>query len=194
MVRRQFRTLAMRSSLILAALAFTSLATMGAGPRQDGVPPQPFFPDSISGSVTLQGKPGPTSAKLVACIDDCSFVFESSPVLIASDGSFSELLVNPEDQRLVGHEIEFYLVNEFGRIRAAETITFQGGPEIHTAKLTFSQPMPVPTPTPTLTPTAALPAPGDPVVAVIPRYVLMAGALVVAAGVFLLFLARRRTI
>ncbi len=51
---------------------------------------------------------------------------------------------------------------------------------------------PSPAPTPTLTPTAALPSPGDPVVTVIPRLALVAGAAAVAAGVFLLYFARRR--
>jgi len=93
---------------------------------------------------------------------------------------------------LVGHRIGFYLVNEFGRIQAAETVTFEGGPEIHSVRLTFSQAMPVPTPTPTLTPTAALPAAGDPVVMVIPKMVLGAGAIAVVGGLVLIYVARHR--
>ncbi|MCH7713646.1 MAG: hypothetical protein IIC99_08495 [Chloroflexi bacterium] len=179
--------LAIWSSLVLAGLV-----TLGAGPRQGDLPPQPFFPDTVSGRVTLQGKPAPANTTLVACIDDCITVFESAPVQLSEDGSFSGLRVDPVDQRLVGHQIGFYLVNEFGRIRASETVMFQGAVEMHTVDLTFSQAMPMPTPTPTLTPTAALPSPGDPVVTVIPRIALMAGAAAVAAGMFLLYLARRR--
>lgn len=182
------------AGLLTACLCMVvaALITVGAGPKQGGLPPQPFFPDTVSGRVILQGKPAPENTRLVACIDDCSTVFESSPVLLSQDGSFSGLSVNQEDQRLVGHQIDFYLVNEFGRIRASETVTFQGAVEMHTLDLTFSQAMPVPTPTPTLTTTAALPSPGDPVVAMVPKVALMAGAVAVVLGVFLLFLARRR--
>ena len=179
--------LAIWSSLVLAALV-----TLAAGPRQGGLPPQPFFPDTVSGRVTLQGKPAPANTILVACIDGCIAVFESAPFQLSPDGSFSGLKIDPADQRLVGHQISFYLVNDFGRIRASETVTFLGAAEMHTADLTFSQAMAVPTPLPTLTPTVALPSPGDPVVTVIPRIALMAGSGAVAVGVFLLYLARRR--
>lgn len=178
--------------VIWPSLVLAALVTLGAGPRQGGLPPQPFFPDTVSGRVTLQGKPAPAGTLLVACIDDCGSVFESAPFQLSEDGSFSGLKIDPADQRLVGHQISFYLVNEFGRIRAAETVTFLGAVEMHIADLTFSQAMPVPTPTPTLTPTAALPSPGDPVVTVIPRIALMAGAAAVVAGISLLYLARRR--
>ena len=186
-VLRKSGIAAIWSTLVLAALV-----SLAAGPRQDGLPPQPFFPDTVSGLVTLQGKPAPASTTLVACIDDCITVFESAPSQLSQDGSFSGLMVDPEDQRLVGHQIGFYLVNEFGRIRASETVTFQGAAEMHSVDLTFSQAMPVATPTPTLTPTAALPSPGDPVVTVIPRIALIAGTAALLAGVFLLYLARRR--
>ena len=120
-------TLATCLPAVLAFLVMTSLVTLGASPKQGGLPPQPFFPDTVSGSVILQGKPAPAGAKLVACIGDCGAVFESAPMLLSHDGSFSGLKVDPEDQRLVGHQIGFYLINEFGRIRASETVVFQGG-------------------------------------------------------------------
>ena len=123
--------------VVLAVLVFTSLMTLGSGPRQGGLPPQPFFADSVSGSVTLQGKPAPPGAKLVACIDDCGSVFESAPILLSNDGSFLGLKVDPKDQRLVGHQIGFYLMNEFGRICASETVVFQGAAEMFTVDLTF---------------------------------------------------------
>ena len=191
-VWRKLKMMGAKPILVLAGLVFTSLIIVGAGPRQGNVPPQPFFPDTIFGSVTVQGTPAPINAELVACIDDCENVFESVPVLLLQNGSFSNLKVNPEDQTLVGHPIAFYLVNEYGRIQAAETITFRGGPDIHSVRLTFSQAMPIPTPTPTLTPTAALPATGDPVVIVIPKVVLLTGVSVVLAGLFLLCVARQR--
>ena len=85
--------------------------------------------------MTLQGKPPPANTKLVACIDVCRTVFESAPVLLSQDGSFSRLKVDPVDQRLPWDQIGFYLVNEFGGIRASETVTFQGAWEKPTANL-----------------------------------------------------------
>lgn len=181
-----------KRTMMLAALLCASLITLGADPRQGNVPPQPFFADTIFGNVSLQGYPAPKDTELVACIDDCTDVFESSPVLLSHDGSFNNLKVDPEDQTLVGHRIAFYLVNDFGRIQARETVRFEGGPEIHSVRLTFSEAMPVPTPIPTLTPTAALPATGDPVVIVIPKMVLVAGAIAVVGGLFLVYVTRHR--
>ena len=127
--------LAIWSSLMLAALV-----TLGAGPRQGGLPSQPFFPDTVSGRVTLQGKPAPANTTLVACIDDCITVFESASFSLYQDGSFRGLKVDALDQRLVGHQVGFYLVNEFGWIRASETVMFLGAAEMHTADLAFSHP------------------------------------------------------
>ena len=191
-VWRKFEIVAAKPMVLLAALAFTSLITLGADPHQGNVPPQPFFPDTIFGNVTVQGTPAPINTELVACIDDCKDVFESAPVLLLQNGSFNNLKVDPEDQTLVGHRIAFYLVNEYGRIQATETITFLGGPEIHSVQLTFPQAMPRPTPTPTPTPTASLPATGDPVVVVIPKVVLLAGVCVVVAGLCLLYVCRQK--
>ena len=106
------------SGVGLFVVIFTGL---GVGPKQAERPPQPFFQDFFSGSVLLQGSPPPEGTLLIACIDTCENGFESVPYRLNADGSFDQLEVNPDDEDSVGHLITFYLVNEFGRIRAVET-------------------------------------------------------------------------
>ena len=186
-VRRKIAFLA-----AVSALALIMAGAMGAGPRQDGGPPQPFFYDLFSGRVTVQGAPAPTGTTLVACVDDCRTVFESPPVNLGEGGAYGELKVGPEDRSLVGHTISFFLVNQFGRIRAAETVDFKGVVEMYSLDLTFADPIPVPTPTPTVTPTASLPVPGDPNLTKVPKLALFVGGAAVAGGIFLLLVVRRR--
>ena len=176
----------------LAALTIVLASAMGAGPRQDVGPPQPFFNDIFFGHATVQGAPAPNGTTLVACIDDCDSVFQTAPVEIEEGGSYSNLRVDPADKRLVGHTVTFYLVNEYGRIRAAETADFKGVLQIQALDLRFADPMPKPTPTPTVTPTASLPVPGDPGVTTIPKLALAVGAAAAAAGILLLLVVRRR--
>ena len=183
---------------LIAGLLLAALAVMGAGPNQPERPPQPFFQDFFSGTVLLQGSPPPEGTLLIACIDDCETVFQSGPYRLKSDGRFDQLEVDPSNEDLVGHIITFYLVNEFGRIRAAESRPYIGVFDFYVQHLTFPDPMPgpdptpVPDPTPRLTPTASLPVAGDPSVTQLPKIALMAGAAAVVAGAGLLLVARRR--
>lgn len=200
-MRRHITFLAIVCSLVLGGFA-----AMGVAPQQGERPPQPFFQDFFSGRITVQGAPAPPGLTLVACIDDCAVVFQSQPVRVEAGGRYSKLEVNPRDEALIGHAVSFYLVNAFGRIKAAETKNFVGVFDFYTVDLTFREPLPVPTPTPTplpsptptpaptLTPTASLPAPGDPGVTTIPRAALAAGAAAVFVGGSLLLLARRRAV
>ena len=156
-------------------------------------------PSLFSGRVSLQGAPPPVGTQLLACVDNCVTGFESQPVELEPGGEFSFLEVNPSDEALIGRQVRFYLVNQYGRIQAIETKPFVGVFDFYTVSLTFNDPMPVPTPTPTitpvptLTPTAVLPIPGDPRVTAIPRLALIIGAAVVVAGAGLILVARRRT-
>ena len=183
---------------LMVALPVSALALMGAGPNQAERPPQPFFQDFFSGTVMLQGSPPSEGTQLIACIDDCDTVFQSAPYRLKADGSFEQLEVNPSNEQLVGHTITFYLVNEYGRIRAAESRPYIGVFDFYVQHLTFPDPMPgpdptpVPDPTPRLTPTASLPVAGDPSVTQLPKIALMAGAAAVVAGAGLLLVARRR--
>ena len=180
------------------ALVASALGTMGAVPGQDERPPQPFFRDFFSGTVSLQGAPPPSGTQLIACVDSCVTWFESLPVQLQPEGRYDLLEVNPSDEASIGRLVSFYLINEFGRIKAAKTRGFVGVFDFYTVNLTFNDPLPVPTPTPTvtpiptLTPTAVLPVPGDPGVTAIPRLALIIGAASVAAGAGLILLARRR--
>tara|TARA_B100000315_G_scaffold87024_1_gene79823 strand:- start:90 stop:674 length:585 start_codon:yes stop_codon:yes gene_type:complete len=194
-VRRQTGFLATLSVLLLSVSA-----TLGAVPAQGERPPQPFFEDFLSGRVSLQGSPAPAGEQLIACINDCATGFASQPVKVGPEGSYIGLEVNPSDEGLIGQAVTFYLVNDFGRIKAVETWTFVGIFNFYTVDLTFTDPLPVPTPTPTVspaptvTPTASLPVPGDPAVTAIPRLALIIGAIAVVSGLALLLLARRRTL
>ena len=183
---------------LMVALLLSALAWIAAGPSQDERPPQPFFQDFLSGTVLLQGSPPPEGTLLIACIDDCDTVFRSAPFSLKADGSFGQLEVNPSSEKLVGHTIYFYLVNEYGRVRAEESRTYIGVFDFYVQDLTFVEPMPLPDPTPQpeptprSTPTASLPVAGDPSVAQLPKIALMAGGVAVVAGAGLLMAARRK--
>lgn len=179
---------------LTAVFLLTAFAVLGAGPNQAERPPQPFFQDFFSGSVRLQGSPPPEGTLLIACIDSCEGSFESAPYNLKADGTFDQLEVNPVSEELVGHPITFYLVNEFGRIRAVETRPYIGVFDFYVQDLTFVDPLPmapVPDPTPRPTPTASLPVAGDPSVTRLPKIVLMAGAAAVLVGASLLLVSRR---
>ena len=195
-MRRFFGIILSTISLLIVAFSW-----LGVGPQQPERPPQPFFQDFFSGSVLLQGSPPPEGTLLVACIDGCDNGFESTSYILDSDGTFDQLEVNPDDEDLIGHLITFYLVNDFGRIQAVETRPYIGVFDFYVQDLTFVDSMPIPQPTPlpnspspTLkpTPTASLPVAGDPSVARIPKFALMAGMVTALAGGSLMFVARRR--
>lgn len=183
---------------LITALLLSAVALVGAGPNQDERPPQPFFQDFFSGTVLLQGSPPPAGTILVACIDECDSVFQSTAYSLNTDGTFDQLEVNPSSEELVGHTIYFYLVNEYGRIRAEESKPYIGVFDFYVQDLTFAEPLPFPEPTPLPeptaipTPTASLPIAGDPTVAELPKIALIAGGAAVVAGAALLLAARRR--
>ena len=200
---------------IKASLRFVTVCCLGlfvfvgAGPKQVERPPQPFFQDFISGTVTIQGVPAPVGTQLLACIDDCDTGFRTKPKTIGEGGGFELLEVNPSDENLIGHEVSFYVLNEYGQIRATETHEFVGVFDFYPLDLTFNDPLPTlpPTPVPTVpststptpqptstlhpTPTAILPATGDATVAELPRLALLVGAGVAVVGAVLLFALRR---
>ena len=188
-VRRFLAIIFLTSVLLLAAFSL-----LGAGPNQAERPPQPFFQDFFSGTVLLQGSPAPEGTLLMACIDGCEGSFESAPYSLKADGVFDQLEVNPVSEDLIGHPITFYLVNEYGRIRAVEMRPYIGVFDFYVQDLTFVDPLPlapVPDPTPRPTPTASLPVAGDPAVARLPKIALMAGAAAVLVGASLLLVSRR---
>ena len=182
----------------LLGMAAIILSALAAVPGQGERPPQPLFEDFFSGSVSLQGSPAPAGSQLIACIVDCATGFESQPVRIGPGGRYDRLELNPSDEALIGRTVNFYLVNQYGRIKAVETTSFVGVFDFYSLDLTFNQPLPVPTPTPTVTPiptvtpTASLPVPGDPSLTAIPRLALIIGAVTLAGGTGLILIAHRR--
>ena len=190
MVRRQIKLL-----ITLCVLTLVALATLGAVPQQDtGLPPQPFFSDYYSGTVLLQDVPGPISTHLIACINDCETAYQSQPVALTSSGSYDLLEINPSDRLLRGHTVTFYLVNEHGRIKAAETARFEGAYGINTLNLTFDQPMPLPLAQPTPLPLAqaTLPPVGDRLVPQVPKVSLILGLATFLAGFLMLLRSRKK--
>ena len=171
--------------LAVAVVFLASLALVGASPRQSEVPPQPFFADYFSGVVRLQGSPAPAGTQLVACVADCES-FQSKPVLLTGGGAFHLLEVNPSNRFLRGDPISFYLVNAHGRIQAAESALFEGAYAIVRLNLSFDQPLATPLPPP------LLPQVGDPVLPMLPRAALALGTVILAGGLALLMLNRRR--
>ena len=169
---------------VLGLLLLGSLATMGAGPLQGGVPPQPYNADYFSGTVYLgldQALPG---TQLLACVDTCG-VFETEMVGLNPDGTYNLLGIHPKDQSLRGRQISFYLVNQYGRIKAAETTYFEGGFNAANLDLHFEGPLPSPPVAPNL------PRVGDPIVPQLPMVALGTGALLLLAGLLLLLIRGR---
>jgi hypothetical protein len=182
-VRQKIGLLA--SVLLLTVNAFFIL---GAAPLQQGggvAPPQPFYADYFSGAVFLQSAVAPQGVQLVACVDECS-VFQTEATLLGPGGQFRLMAVNPDNRRLKGRDITFYLVNQYGRIKAAETRVFEGAYNISSIDLHFSDPLPLPPAPPTL------PEVGDPFMPQLPKALLALGATSMLGGVFLLVQSRRR--
>ena len=133
----------LKSLAAFLSIVLVALFVLGAGPRQDGVPPQPYGANFFSGVVTVQGETPPARTLIVGCVADCAGVFQSAPVQTDADGNYVALQLNPDDEELVGRIITFYLVNNFGRIAATETRRFEGDFNIYDLDLTFTDPVPV---------------------------------------------------
>ena len=195
--------------ILVVCVMVVSFTILGAGQNQIERPPQPFFQDFFSGSVTVQGTAPPAGTLLIACISSCDSDFESEPYSLKEGGVFDQLEVNPKNEILVGHVITFYLVNEFGRIQANEKRPYIGVFDFYFQDLTFEGPLPQPAPTPVPTPTApaaptaptavptpmaSLPIAGDPSVTKLPKIALATGGIALAFGSVLIFAARRKEV
>ena len=132
------------------AAGLLMLAVVGASPGQDGRPPSPLEPDYYSGTATVQGALAAAGTVLVVCVDGCDN-YESEPAALDAGGAFRNLVVAAPARRLVGDLVTFHIVNEYGRIRAAETEEYAGARQFYQVALTFADPVPTPIP-PTATP------------------------------------------
>ena len=169
---------------VLVGYVVLAMLCMGASPKQSEVPPQAFFADYFSGSVVIQGSPPPSGLELLACIRDCR-TFESERLILAADGKFALLEVNPADRFLRGDKILFYLVNAHGRIEAVETAIFEGKYGIIEIQLNFNSDVPAPLALP------QLPEVGDPVLPLLPGLVIGFGVFCLLGGVVGLVASRK---
>ena len=185
---------------VLACL-IVAFVVLGAVLRQ-GVP----FPLIFSGMVSVQEAAAPEGLALLACVRDCNS-YQSDAVTTGPGAEYIGLLVGPPDETFVNDMITFWIVTDFGRIQATQTVRYRIPADpaglTPTLDLEFTEPVPLPppptptptptiTPTPTATPILLLPITGDPSASQLPRVALIAGIAALAAGGAILYLVRRR--
>ena len=140
-----FWPLALASVLLL-------LAAMGAAPQQqEERPPQPLYQDYYTGTVMVDGDAAPVGTHIIGCVDNCH-TYVSDIVSVGEDGAYEDLVLGPDDLRMVGRTVTFYIINEHGALRARETREFIGIYDYYVLDLNFVGPIPAPPPPPTATP------------------------------------------
>ena len=137
---------------VLAAILMLTVTAAVPGQDQGKRPSQPLLQDYYSGTVTVQGSAAPSGTLLVACVDDCA-TYQTDTVAVGESGAYTGLMLEPTDHRMIGRDVTFHIVNQYGSIQAAETSEFYGVYDLYTQDLTFDSPLPAP-PTPTPIPTA----------------------------------------
>ena len=128
-----------------------------------GGPPQPYYADYVMGLIDLGDQGVAEHLRVAACISGCP-VYETDHVAIGENGDY-KLALHPEDRRLSGRVAIIYLLNDYGRVRANQTVVFSGGFKTHKVDLTFNESLPVPPDLP------RLPVVGDEVIPLLPKYV-----------------------
>ena len=145
-----------------------------------GGPPQPYYADYVMGEVISSSKVGSDNLMVAACIAGCN-VYETDYAAVEADGRY-KLALHPEDRRLSGRTAIIYLLNDYGRVRANETVVFSGGFKTHRLDLTFNGSLPVPPDLPDL------PAVGDELIPLLPKYMVAVGI----SAILLSFIISRR--
>ena len=140
-----------------------------------GGPPQPYYADYVMGTIDLGDSVVTEDLRIAACISGCQ-VYETNHVTIGEDGEY-KLALHPEDRRLAGRIAIIYLLNDYGRVRANETVAFSGGFKTHQLNLTFEKSLPVPPDLPDL------PAVGDEVIPLLPGYAIVFGVSAIMLGI-----------
>jgi len=144
-----------------------------------GGPPQPYYADYVSGHVTFSDGRSPADLELVACLEGCN-VYQSEPAIINESGNY-KLELYPPDKAFTGRWATFYIKNEYGRIRAMETVAFGGGFKSHVMDLYFEGVLPTSLESP------SLPLVGDPLVPVLAKGVILFGLGSLSIGALLLW-------
>tara|TARA_B100000029_G_scaffold109047_2_gene100536 strand:- start:283 stop:831 length:549 start_codon:yes stop_codon:yes gene_type:complete len=146
-----------------------------------GGPPQPYYADYVMGQIVVPDGVTNDNLRIAACISGCQ-VYETDHAPIDEDGRY-KLALHPEDRRLAGRTAIVYLLNDYGKVRANETVVFSGGFKTHQLDLTFNEALPVPPDLP------VLPMVGDEIIPLLPKYAIVLG---ISAILVSLVLSRRR--
>ncbi len=146
-----------------------------------GGPPQPYYADYVIGQIDLGEQVVVQDLRVSACISGCN-VYETDKVGIGENGEY-KLALHPEDRRLAGRSAIIYLSNDYGRLRANETVVFSGGFKTHKVDLTFNEILPVPPDLP------SLPSVGDEFIPLLPKYATIFG---ISAIILSVILSKRR--
>ena len=142
-----------------------------------GGPPQPYYADYVMGEIVLADGVAVDNLKVAACIAGCQ-VYETDYAPIGEDGRY-KLALHPEDRRLAGRTAIIYLLNDHGKVRANETVVFSGGFKTHQVDLTFNEFLPVSPDLPDL------PAVGDELIPILPKYAVVFGIGSIILGLIL---------
>ena len=139
---------------VLVAMLMLTITAAVPGQDQGKRPSQPLLQDFYSGTITVQGSAAPAGVQLVACVDGCAN-YQTTAVVVGESGAYTGLMLEPTDYRMIGRDVTFHIINQYGSIQADETSEFFGVYDLYSQDLTFSSPLPAPA-TPTPVPTATL--------------------------------------
>jgi len=128
---------------ILMLSSWVTVIGMGAMPKQESVPPQPFYADFYSGRVTVTDEWPNTGVKLYACVLDCSRFRTEMVEVDVKSGLYEGLKIDPSDKRLLYQEVTFHLDNGVGSVKALETSSMEGAFIRKIVDLTFEAPVPI---------------------------------------------------
>ena len=128
---------------ILMLSSCVAIIGMGAMPKQESVPPQPFYADFYSGRVTVTDEWPNTGVKLYACVFDCSRFRTEMVEVDVKSGLYEGLKIDPSDKRLLYQEVTFHLDNGLGSVKASETSSMEGAFIRKIVDLTFDAPVPI---------------------------------------------------
>ena len=128
---------------ILMLSSWVTVIGMGAMPKQESVPPQPFYADFYSGRVTVTDEWPNTGVKLYACVLDCNRFRTEMVEVDVKSGLYEGLKIDPSDKRLLYQEVTFHLDNGLGSVKASETSSMEGAFIRKIVDLTFDAPVPI---------------------------------------------------
>lgn len=122
---------------------YIGMVALGASPRQESVPPQPFYADFYSGTVSIDDLIGDGNVNLFACVLNCERFQTDSILINLNEGSYTGLKISPTDKKLLYQEVTFYLDNGVGMVKAEETSLMEGAFIRKIVDLTFEGPFPI---------------------------------------------------